>query len=98
MWIPIQFVEKRWGEVDVSIKFVTGYHDYCTMAFDGRGGDIAHAFYPYENEGMHFFPSQLFTISFNYLIKYYVFQKKKAYRLKNYRNLFHGSWSTSKTR
>jgi len=52
--------------VDIEIKFVNGgYHD-DPYPFDGRGGTLAHAFYPHNNEGLsgdvHFDDAEEFTL------------------------------------
>lgn len=44
-------MEKKYGPVDIAIQFVSGYHEPCNFPFDGRDGDIAHAYYPYQGQG-----------------------------------------------
>ena len=37
--------------VDILVKFVRGKHSEDSYWFDGRGGTLAHAFYPLDNTG-----------------------------------------------
>lgn len=68
MWskvAPLTFTETTKDDADIKIKFSTRYHgdDY---PFDGPGGTLAHAFYPYNNRekagDAHFDEEETFTL------------------------------------
>ncbi|XP_057296949.1 macrophage metalloelastase-like [Hydractinia symbiolongicarpus] len=65
VWIPVRFLEKKYGPVDISIQFVIENHEPCNFPFDGRDGDIAHAYYPYQGQDIagdiHFDDDEMFT-------------------------------------
>ena len=46
----LDFVETSSNEPDIKIIFAGGYHQ-DPYQFDGRGGTLAHAFYPLDNKG-----------------------------------------------
>ena len=56
----IQFFEKTTGEVDIPIDFVTFSHGDGDP-FDGRGGTLAHAYYP-ETGDIHIDDSEDWTL------------------------------------
>lgn len=66
VWIPLKFQEKLTGKVDISIKFVKGFHYPCKVPFDGKAGSIAHAYYPYQGQDIagdiHFDDAEDFTV------------------------------------
>lgn len=47
----LDFKEVNGNDPDIWVKFVTRYHN-DPYAFDGRGGTLAHAFYPHNNVGL----------------------------------------------
>ncbi|XP_057298329.1 matrix metalloproteinase-2-like [Hydractinia symbiolongicarpus] len=53
---------------DIEVKFVTGSHN-DSYPFDGRGGTLAHAFYPHNNKDLsgdvHFDDDEQFTLGKN---------------------------------
>ena len=51
-WAPLDFVETPFGKVDISIKFLRKSHEPCKVPFDGKDGSIAHAYYPYQGQGL----------------------------------------------
>jgi len=61
----LDFHEIDSGEADIMVKFVSGYHQ-DPYPFDGRGGTIAHAFYPHTNRGLsgdvHYDDDEYFTL------------------------------------
>eukprot|EP00794_Sanderia_malayensis_P006072 gene6072-6774_t len=65
----INFREVRSGDADLIVKFVRLQHD-DQYAFDGRGGTLAHAFYPYPGYAIsgdiHFDNDEDFTYKKNY--------------------------------
>ena len=46
----LDFVETSSDDADIRITFASGYHQ-DPYQFDGRGGTLAHAFYPLDNKG-----------------------------------------------
>ena len=46
----LNFKEITTGTPDIWVRFVRGYHQ-DPYPFDGRGGTLAHAFYPMNNVG-----------------------------------------------
>ena len=46
----INFREETSGDADILVSFRSGPHDDF-WPFDGRGGTLAHAFYPYPGAG-----------------------------------------------
>ena len=65
----LQFYEKKSGNADIRISFVTGDH-HDGKKFTGPRGAIAHAFYPYSNHGLsgdvHFNDDVYFTLGKSY--------------------------------
>jgi len=61
----LDFVETSSNEPDIKIIFAGGYHQ-DPYQFDGRGGTLAHAFYPLDNKGFagdaHFDDDEWFTL------------------------------------
>ena len=49
---PLRFTEIHSGVADIMIQFRMGQHD-DGYPFDGRGGTLAHGFYPLDNTGMY---------------------------------------------
>ena len=69
MWskvVPLTFTETTKDDADIKIKFITGYSHGDNYPFDGTGGTLAHAFYPYNNRGnagdVHFDEAETFTL------------------------------------
>ena len=62
---PLTFTETDDNNADIKVKFVAGYHA-DGYPFDGKGGTLAHAFYPHDNEGIsgdaHFDEDETFTL------------------------------------
>ena len=64
---PLTFAEQRspGTSVDIDVEFVTRTHPQDTFPFDGRGGVLAHAFYPLNGETIrgdaHFDDDDLFS-------------------------------------
>lgn len=60
----INFKETASSKPDIWVKF-TRYHHGDPYSFDGRGGTLAHAFYPHNNQGwsgdIHFDDDENYT-------------------------------------
>ncbi|XP_052784739.1 matrix metalloproteinase-2-like [Mya arenaria] len=60
--IPIKFIRKDYGPVDIEIKFVNGHHGDNTP-FDGSGQTLAHAYFPQYGSDAHFDDDEKWTIN-----------------------------------
>lgn len=60
--IPLQFVRRDYGTVDIEIKFVTGHH-YDNTPFDGSGHTLAHAYFPQYGGDAHFDDDERWTVN-----------------------------------
>ncbi|XP_052216303.1 matrix metalloproteinase-16-like isoform X2 [Dreissena polymorpha] len=60
--IPIRFVRRDYGPVDIEIKFVTGHHGDNTP-FDGSGQTLAHAYFPQYGSDAHFDEDENWTVN-----------------------------------
>ena len=64
----LTFRETRSSNADILIDFQRGYHS-DGYPFDGRGGTLAHAFYPHTNTGIsgdaHFDSDEPWTVKSN---------------------------------
>lgn len=65
---PLNFKERRWGPVNIDIRFEVGYHG-DRSPFDGPGGQLGHAlppqnffFYQYGGDA-HFDDEEYWTIN-----------------------------------
>ena len=63
--VPLTFTETNDDFSDIKIRFVSGSHD-DGYPIDGKGGTLAHAFYPHHNKGLsgdaHFDEHETFTL------------------------------------
>ena len=63
----IELVGEPEDSADIRIRFAEGMHKYCPNVFDGKGGTIAHSFYPRDNKGLsgdvHLDDHETFTAS-----------------------------------
>lgn len=58
---PLEFREKPSGQANIDIRFEVGHHG-DGYAFDGRGGTLAHAFFPQYGGAAHFDDAEVWTI------------------------------------
>lgn len=59
--IPLNFTRKTKGSVHIEIRFENGEHGDGDP-FDGPGGTLAHAFYPFKGGDAHFDEAETWTI------------------------------------
>lgn len=60
--IPLQFIRREYGLVDIEVKFVTGHHGDNTP-FDGSGQTLAHAYFPLYGGNAHFDDDERWTVN-----------------------------------
>ena len=58
---PLNFTRKSKGSVHIEIRFENGEHGDGDP-FDGPGGTLAHAFYPFKGGDAHFDEAESWTI------------------------------------
>lgn len=60
--IPLRFIRRDFGPVDIEIRFVTGNHGDNTP-FDGSGQTLAHAYFPQYGGDAHFDEDERWTFN-----------------------------------